>query len=461
MPSFRRLPRIARAATPIAPQTLTITAVGAAGDGIGLAPDGSRVFVPYALPGEEVLAIPLASRGGGMAACLERIDTPSPDRIPPACPHFTICGGCALQHWATAPYLAWKSGLLRDALIRAGFPDPELAPIVATPPGARRRMDLAVARDPRERGPAALRLGLHPAHGGPPVDLVACPVLHPALVGLIAPLRALLAPLALVRREGSAVANLLDNGPDLLLRTDAAPTQADRAQLIAFARAHRLARISWGPGGSAHRAEPPEPIAILHPPRLTLAGIQVAPPPGAFLQASAEGEAAIGAAVLAALPDKLPPRARIEELHAGIGTLTFALAARAEGRIRVRAWDSDAAALAALRQAAAASGLAGRIETIPRDLDRRPLAPADLAGAAAVVLDPPHAGAAAQMAALAAAGPPIVIYVSCNPATLARDAAILREAGYRLAAATPIDQFLWSARLESVVVFHRAPRRGP
>jgi len=456
VPSLLRPRPVTSATAPIAPGTLTIVAVGAAGDGIALAPEGARLYVPYTLPGEDVLATVLTSRGGGMAARLERIDIPSPDRIPPACPHFGTCGGCALQHWATGPYLAWKSGLLRDALIRAGFPDPVLAAIVATPPGARRRMDLAVYRDPKGRDGTAPRLGLHPAHGGPPVDLNCCPVLHPALASLIAPLRALLTPRGLLRREGSVLANLLDNGPDLLLRTDVEPSQADRARLIAFARAQRLPRLSWSPEGAAHSTDPPEPIAILHPPRLTLAGIPLAPPPGAFLQASAEGEAAIRAAVLAALPDRLPPRARIEELHAGIGTLTFALATRA----RVRAWDADAAALAALRQAAAASGLAGRIEAIPRDLDRRPLAPADLAGAAAVVLDPPHAGAAAQMPALAAAGPPIVIYVSCNPATLARDAAMLREAGYTLATATPIDQFLWSARLESVVVFQRAPRRG-
>ncbi len=425
------------------PVPLRIDLVGAAGDGIGTAPDGRRVFVPGTLPGETVLAAPRSPRAGGVAAEAAELLALSPDRVPPPCPHFGACGGCVLQHWATAPYLAWKASLLREALSRAGFVDPDIASVVPTPPGARRRMDLAL-----HRAGADLRVGLHRLRGAEVVDLGSCAVLHPALAALIGPLRAMLRGLAALRREGSAVANLLDAGPDLLLRTDAEPSAEDRARLVAFARAQGLPRISWARGGDA-----PEPIAVLRPPVTALSGVAVAPPPGAFLQASAAGEAAIVAAVLAGLPDPLPPRARIIELYAGVGTLTFALAARA----RVSAWEGDAAAVAALRAAVAPAGLAGRITVERRDLAQRPLAAAELAGAAAVVLDPPHAGAAAQMEALAAAAPPVVIYVGCNPATLARDAAVLRAGGYALAAATPIDQFLWSARLESVAVFRRAP----
>jgi len=153
--------------------------------------------------------------------------------------------------------------------------------------------------------------------------------------------------------------------------------------------------------------------------------------------------------VLAGLPETLPARARITELYAGCGTLTFALARRA----KVQAWDGDPAALAALVAAARQAGLAGRIEARPRDLARQPLGAAELAGSAAVVLDPPHAGAAAQMAGIAAARVPRVLYVSCNPAALSRDARPLAAAGYRAARVTLIDQFLWSARVESVSVF--------
>ncbi len=312
-----------------------------------------------------------------------------------------------------------------------------MLPAARTPPRSRRRMDLAI----RRHG-ATLTVGLHAARGPAVVDLLACHVLHPVLFALIEPLRKTLRSLAVLRREGSAVVNLLDSGPDLLLRTDADATTADRTRLTAFAHAHGLPRISVARGGGV-----PETACLLRPPIVTFAGIAVSPPPGGFLQASREGEAAIVAAVLAALPAK----GRIAELYSGCGTLTFAMARQA----RVAAFEGDAATVAALRSAANAAGLAGRIEVQQRDLARRLLLTKDLAVFSAVVLDPPHAGAAAQIAEIAASDVRRVVYVSCNPATLARDARALRGSGYRVISALPVDQFLWSSRLESVVVFAR------
>jgi len=260
-------------------------------------------------------------------------------------------------------------------------------------------------------------------------------------------LRAVLGPLEIPRRSGAAIANLLDEGPDLLLRGDTPLAAPARAALVEFARAANLVRLSWANG-----KETPEPLAIFRPPVVTLSGTPVTPPPGGFLQASREGEAAIVAAVLAGL-DAAPrlPRGPIVELYAGCGTLSFALAARAP----VQAFEGDAAAVAALRGAANKSGLGGRVGVAQRDLARQPLAGAELSRAAAVVLDPPYTGAAAQMALLAAARPPRIIHVGCNPAILTRDLRPLRDAGYRVLAATPIDQFRWSARLESVTVLAR------
>jgi 23S rRNA (uracil1939-C5)-methyltransferase len=240
--------------------------------------------------------------------------------------------------------------------------------------------------------------------------------------------------------------NLLDAGADLLLVTDRELSLRDRAGLTDFARAYRLPRVSW-----SHRDAPPEPVCVLRPATTSLCGVLIAPAPGAFLQASADGEEAIVSAVIAGLPEKLAPRARVAELYAGSGTLTFALAQYA----RVTAWEADGAAVATVRSAANATDQAGRIEIAQRHLGRQPILSAELNPFAAVVLDPPHAGAAAQVAPIAAAGVPRVIYVSCDSATLARDARVLGAAGYRVLAATPIDQFLWSARLESVVVFGR------
>lgn len=415
-----------------------MTRLGADGDGIAALPDGTFLFVAGALPGETVLARPVARRGEGWAASVAALVTASPERAEPPCPHFGTCGGCTLQHWQDTPYRAWKTALLEAALLRAGF-TATIAPLVPTRPGTRRRMDFSL----RRQGNAVL-VGLHAGRASEVVDVAACPVLAPELLALVAPLRAVLRGLALLRREGSAVVNLLDSGPDLLLRTDGEPNTADRVQLADFARTHGICRITWVRGDA-----PPETLCLLRPPVAELSGVAVRPPPGTFLQASREGEAAIVAAVLAGLPEKLPARARIAELYAGCGTLSFALAARA----RVVAYEGDAESVAALRAAANARGLAGRIAVEQRDLVRRPVTAKELAGCAAVVLDPPYGGAPAQIAQVAAARPKRVVYVSCNPAALARDAAVLRGAGYAVTGAVPIDQFLWSARLESVVTF--------
>lgn len=425
-----------------APADVRVTGLGSESDGLAQLPDSTRLFVPLTLPGELVRVRPTTRRGDGWAAEVESVLEPSPDRIAPPCRHFGTCGGCTLQHWHPDPYLAWKVGMLDAALRRAGFPDVPMAPAARSHPAERRRMDLAV-----RRAPTGILLGLHRFRATDVVDLAECRVLDPALATLLAPLRDVLRRLQAVRREASVVANLLPGGPDLLLRTDAALTTPDRTTLTAFARAHGIPRIAWAQGQAA-----PETACLLRPATLSLSGVTVAPPPGAFLQATASGEAAIIAAVLAALPAKLAPRARIGELYAGCGTLTFALAQRA----RVTAWEGDAASVAALRQAANQAGLAGRVEVFPRDLARQPLQVKELGGFAVLVLDPPHDGAAAQMPAIAVAGVPVVVYVSCNPAALGRDAAVLGQMGYRLTTVQPVDQFLWSARLESVAVFVRS-----
>jgi 23S rRNA (uracil1939-C5)-methyltransferase len=262
------------------------------------------------------------------------------------------------------------------------------------------------------------------------------------LFTLIAPFRELLRDVAGLRREGSLIINMLDAGPDVLLRLDADVSAADRSRLTAFARVHHVPRISV-----ARSMREPETVCLLRQPTISFAGVPVTPPPGAFLQASAEGEAAIVAAVLSGLPAK----GRIAELYAGCGTLTFPLARHT----RIGAFEGDAASAAALRSAANAAGLAGRVEVSQRDLVRQRLSADELSAFETVVLDPPHAGAVRQIAEIAPSSVRRVIYVSCNPATLERDAGLLRVAGFQILTALPVDQFLWSARLESVVVFAR------
>jgi len=379
-------------------------------------------------------------RGDGLSARLVAIATPSPDRAEPPCPHAAACGGCTMQHLADGAYAAWKRGLAEAALARAGFPGAPLGPLARSAPGTRRRADLALRRIG-----GRVVAGFHGRGSSDVTDVPGCLVLHPALAAVAAALRASLPGLLILRREGSAAMTLAAEGVDLWLTTDGAPDAAARSVLAAFARSARLARLSWSrPGGEA------EPVAVLARPTLRFGDVAVPLPPGAFLQATEAGEAAIVIAVLAALAD-LPEGARVADLYAGCGTLTFPLARR----FRVRAAEGDAAAVEALRAGIAAASLSGRIVAERRDLSTRPLLPAEQAGLAAVVLDPPRDGARAQIAALAAGPVRRVVYVSCNPNALARDARLLADAGFRLESAVPVDQFLWSAHLECVASFSR------
>jgi 23S rRNA (uracil1939-C5)-methyltransferase len=417
-----------------------IERMGAGGDGIATGP----IYVPQGLPGERLHVEINGKRGDGALATIHEILNPSLDRIAPACAHFLEgCGGCALQHWAPTPQAAWKRERLSVALARGGFPEAPVAETITTPPGVRRRADFAI-----RRGTDGLRLGFHATGSAAILDIAACPVLHPRLVAVLQPLRDLLPRLPALKRDGSAVLNLLDTGPDLLLRTDGTLDAAGRALLAGFAAAHGLPRIAWARGNGV-----PEIAAQLGPVAITLSGVAVTPSPGAFLQASPEGEQAIIAAMLAGLPAKLAGRGRIADLHAGFGTLSLALARRG----RVTAFESDGAAVAALANAAAKAGLP--LAGTRRDLVRQPLTVAELAPFAAVVLDPPFAGAEEQAGLLARSAVPAVIYVSCNPQALSRDLRFFADQGWRVDAATPIDQFLWSGQLEAVVTLSR-PGKG-
>ena len=414
--------------------------VASGGDAAALLPDGATGFLPFVLPGERVRARVTGRRGDAVLAEAEAILVPSLDRVPPPCRHFGRCGGCTLQHWAPEAYRAWKRGRLVEALVRAGFRDPSVAPLAPCPPRTRRRADLALRRDA-----GGIAAGFHARGDERVVDMRECHVLDPKLLALVEPLRRLTARLRGFRREGSAVLNLLDTGPDLLLRTDAPLTAGDRQLLAAFGAAEGLPRIAWALGQGA-----PEVAAQNGAASLALGGVAVTPPPGAFLQATPEGEAAIVAAVLGGLPARLPARPRIADLYAGLGTLSLPLAARG----RVDAFEADAATVSALTAAANKLG-GGRATARRRDLSRQPLLPAELAGYAAVVLDPPYAGAAEQCALLARSAVKRAVVVSCNPAALARDLTPFARGGWTLLEATPVDQFLWSPHLESVAVLAR------
>jgi 23S rRNA (uracil1939-C5)-methyltransferase len=428
----RTTPRAIRSA----PFETAVARLGAGGDGIAVLPDGRPAYIPDALPGERVRIALGARRGEGVAASLLGRLSDSPERVEPPCPHFGPCGGCTVQHLADEAYRQWKTGLLAEALRRAGFPDTPVDTLIRVRPATRRRADLAI------RGSAA---GFHERASHRVVDAPQCRVVDPAILAIGRSLRGLARDLACLRPEASAQVNLLDTGADLVLRGPREPDLVERERLAAFATEADLARLSW-----ATRDADAVPVAARRAPRITFGAVAVEPPPGAFLQATPEGEAAIARAVLDALAD-LPEGAAVADLYAGIGTLTFRLAPH----FRVRAVEGDAAAAAALRRASGAAGLAQRAMVETRDLAARPLLAAELKGVEAVVLDPPRDGARAQCEALAQAAVRRIVYVSCNPSALARDMRILAGGGWRPLRATPIDQFLWSGHLECVVPFSR------
>jgi len=421
------------------------TALGRSGDGL-VRHEGETLFVPFLLPGERAML----GRAGRGHAHIARLIEASAERAAPPCPHFGRCGGCSLQHLQAGPLARFKLDRVRRALAEAGFTPPIETGFVAIPPASRRRMDLAV-----RRGAGGLELGLH-ARGSHAIEPIThCAVLDPPLLELVHALPDLLRPLACLRREGSAIANLLASGPDLLLATDGTPTAACRSRVAAFAAAHGLPRIAWRP--LADPDAPPETLCSLRPATHRLAtylagGVTIEPPPGAFLQASLAGEQAIAQAVLDALPARRSRRERVVELYAGCGTLSLAIAGHGW---TVLAVEGHAASAACLRRAGASRG----VEVAVRDLNRQPLLPAEFVRAAAVVLDPPWAGAGAQMAPLARAGVERIIMVSCNPSALERDGTVLRAAGYGLERLTVIDQFAWSAEIEAVAVFGKG-RQG-
>lgn len=409
------------------PIEVTIADVGVRGDGVALW-EGKRLFVPFALAGERVKAEIVGETGDGIQARLIEVLKPAAERVAPACRHFGDCGGCSLQHLTPPALATWKRERVVAALGQRGV-EVAVAETVAIAPGSRRRAVFAY----RVAGGGAV-LGFNARASGRIVDQRQCPLLDSRLAGLVDPLRALVADIAAPGSAGDVAVTLTEGGADLCLDLAEAPSAAVFERLGAFGRTHGLARLSWRRAGRIELA------AEFRAPFLSVGGVAVVPPPAAFLQASPEGEAAIATRVESGVGDRFP----VADLFCGIGTFALRLATKGV----VQAFDGDPDLIAAL-------GRTRRVACAVRDLFRNPLAGPELRRFAAVVFDPPRAGAKAQADALAAGGPPVVVAVSCNPATFARDARILMDGGYLPDPIVPIDQFPWSAHVEVVARFSR------
>lgn len=434
-PKFRKGGGKPRSAAPVEAE-VCVDRVGARGDGIAEWKSG-RVFLPLTVPGDRVRAVlgpPTAEgRRGRVVEWIAR----GQGAAEPPCRHFGCCGGCTLQHLEDGLYADWKRERVAEALERAGVGPVGLPAMARTPPGRRRRAEFAAIR----LGGGVL-IGFHERMGRRIVELEECPVLDPALAALPALLRPVLERVLPPGGASDLAAARLEDGVDLVLTGPDRLDLAGREALAALADAAGFVRVSWRAGPTM----PAEPVAARLPPLARFGGVPVEMPPGAFLQASPDGEVALVAAVL----DGVGSAARVADLYAGCGTFSLPLA---QGGARsVHAVDGDGPALAAL--ARAGRGMRG-FTTEARDLGRLPLDPRELTGFEAVVFDPPRAGAASQAAMLAASAIPVVVAVSCNPATFARDARTLAAGGFRLERALAVDQFLWSAHVELVAVFRR------
>ena len=419
------------------PEDVLIERIAQQGDGEGRLADGTRVFAPLTLPGERVRLQPKGKRGDGLAAEVLEVLEGKP-RQEPICPVFGTCGGCQLQHLPDADYVAWKSAAVATALSRHGI-DVVPQPLLRAPVRSRRRATLSCVATKD-----GVVLGFNQAQSDRVVGIGGCPLLVPALERLIEPLRTLLGRVLTPPARADVALTAADAGAlEMVVAADVEPDLAAREILAAFAQEHDLARLAWRTPGM-----PAEPVAARRDLTLSLGGVEVALPIGSFLQPSAEGEAILRQRVEGACAGS----GRVADLYCGIGTFTLPLAARGA---HVLAVDGDAGQAGALELAAGRAGLGGRVTALARDLQADPLSADELSSFDAVVFDPPRAGARAQAACLAESAVPLVVAVSCNPATMGRDLRLLLDGGYAIETLTPVDQFPMSYHVEAVAVLRR------
>jgi len=414
---------------PCVTEQLTIARLGHRGDGVADTAEGP-VYVPYALPGETVIVEPVA--GHPDRRHLDHVDKPSHERVAPICKHFTQCGGCAMQHWSLAEYRLWKRSLVAEALAQAGVLAP-VAPLIDAHGEGRRRAVLHARRGTRD----LLEVGFAAPRAHHIVAIDQCPILAPGLAGAIPAAWAIAETLKPASKPLDIQVTATATGLDVDVRGSGPLNAARTTALAGVAAKHKLVRMTRHGELVAQSAQP-----------LLQVGRALVPvPPAAFLQATAAGEATLARLV----GEHVGAAKRVADLFCGIGTFALRLAATA----RIAAFDNDANAVKALQQAAAKTTGLKPIEAQPRDLFRRPLMAAELKGLDAVVFDPPRQGAERQAHELVKSAVPLVVAVSCDATTFARDARILVNGGYRCVAVAPVDQFRYSFHVEIVAKFEK------
>jgi 23S rRNA (uracil1939-C5)-methyltransferase len=414
-----------------------IDALSPKGEGIGTAKDG-RVYVDRALPGDRVEAKIRRDKDGVLRGDVVNIADASPHRVAPPCPHYALCGGCTIQHASDDFYRDWKTGLVRDALAAKGLKPKRWRPPVFLPAGGRRRITFTAAKQD-----ATVVLGYSRRRQRQVVAIESCLIADPAIMALRPKLAPLLVPILQENKPATVFIQMVAGQVEIVITGPVGaqdmPDTPVREAMVRLADTLAIDRLSW----RANLGDAPEVIIEHRPIRVRFGALDVALPPLGFLQPTPAGEAALVAAVM----DALPASGIFADLFAGSGTFAGPMLARGA----VDAFENVGPTIRMLDEAKGSLPL----KPIRRDLYREPLSRAEAARYDAIVFDPPRAGAEAQVRELAATAIPMVVAVSCNPVTFARDARILVDGGYRLDSVQVIDQFTFSHHVELVAAFSK------
>jgi len=397
--------------------------LGQLGDGIIDTPNG-EIFAPFTLPGEHIEGNVENGRVNS-----PKIIKPVSDRIKPACKHFKSCGGCSLQHASDTVISDWKIRKTQDALSQVNL-HPEFRPIINSKAGSRRRATFAAKRTKK----GAL-VGFHGRASDVIIEISECPISDPILLSGM-PAFSQFAILGSSRKAVLRIsATVSGNSLDVKIDNGKKLSATEISKFAQICNQFKILRLMWND----------DVIAQSNPPSQKMGLADVIPPSGAFLQATKSGEAALIKTVL----EIIGPSKRVVDLFAGCGTFALPISSKAT----VHALEGDANMIAALDSGWRAAGGLHDIKSETRDLFRRPLMPDEFKKIDAIVIDPPRAGAVSQVVEIAKTNVGRIAFVSCNPATFARDASILCNNGYNLDWVQVIDQFLWNPHIELVAQF--------
>jgi 23S rRNA (uracil1939-C5)-methyltransferase len=408
-----------------------IESIGIDGDGVAII-DDQKYFIPFTAPDDEVEFEVIKGKRYSRVE-ITRFLKESPLRQFAPCLHFGVCGGCKLQHLNQDTYHNYKVGLLRRALEFHGVEAQEWLPLHVIPPRRRRRISLTFAH--RYEG---LMIGYMRRGTKWIIDNQECHLVVPEIEQLISRLRGLLADLFQQRESGTVDILATKVGLDVNLKTKFLknPTLEQNEALTKFARENNIARLLLN-----YR-----PFVTFREPIVSFSGVDVAVEAGKFLQASDDADEFMLQRVSEYMPEKV---SRGIDLFSGRGTFTFLMAQKGP----TDAFECENDAIQALQ--AAANKAQVPINVTKRDLFANPLTVEELGRYDFIFVDPPRAGALAQVEYIAQSSLQHVVYISCNPASFARDAKVLCDAGFMLASVTPLDQFLWSEHLEVIGKFYR------